>query len=270
MKRVIPIVLVFAFLAGVPLAAGAREYEERDLSGFFRGYHGAFIMLDAGRDKYVLYNKEQSEKRLSPCSTFKVLNSLIGLETGVIKDRDFPIKWNGKKYPFEAWNRDHSLQSAISNSVVWYYRELASRVGEERMRKYIRAAGYGNEDISGGIDRFWLQSSLKISAKEQVDFLYRLFRDELPFSQRSMDITKSIIRLAETDDFLFHGKTGSGFGEEIDGKPKTILGWFVGCVVRKDQNRAFIFAVNIEAEDGAGGKKAGEIAELVLKEMGVF
>ncbi len=270
MNRVFSIAIVFVFLAGFPGVSNAQAAEERDLSKFFRGYRGTFVMLDVARNKYIRYNKEQSEKRLSPCSTFKIPNSLIGLETGVIKDENFLIKWDGTKYSFDAWNRDHTLRSAIANSVVWYYQELASRVGEERMRKYIHAIHYGNEDISGGIKKFWLLNSLKISANEQVDFLRRLYGNDLPFSQRSMDITKKIIKLDENDLRVFCGKTGSGMETSADGKVKGVLGWFVGYVVWKDQSNACIFTTNIEGEDGANGKQAREISEAILKDMGLL
>jgi len=138
------------------------------------------------------------------------------------------------------------------------------------MKKYVQEIHYGNEDTSGGITKFWLQSSLKISAAEQVDFLYRLYRNDLPLSRRSMEITKKIIKLAETEEYVFYGKTGSGLGEVIDGKPKTVLGWFVGYVERKDREGVYVFATNIEGEDGASGKKAREITETILKEMGLL
>lgn len=270
MKRIFCIAIMLASLAQLPVTAKAQNYEERDLSGFFQGFEGTFVMLNVGQNKFIRCNKERSEKRLSPCSTFKIPNSLIGLETGVIEDEKFMIKWDGTKRPIEAWNQNHTLQTAISNSVVWYYQELASRVGEDRMQKYVHEIHYGNEDITGGITKFWLQSSLKISAVEQVDFLYRLYRSDLPFSGRSMDITRSIIKLAETDGCMFYGKTGSGLGAIIDEKPKTVLGWFVGYVVRKDREGVYVFATNIEGEDGASGKKAREITVTILKEMGLL
>ena len=138
------------------------------------------------------------------------------------------------------------------------------------MQKYIQAIHYGNEDISGGITKFWIRSSLKISAEEQIDFLLRLYRNGLPFSQRSMDITKKIMKLAETNEYIICGKTGSAIVPNEEGKTKSVLGWFVGWVERKDRNSVFIFAVNIEGEDGAFGMKAREIAEAALKVTGVL
>ncbi len=272
MKRIFCLVVVFMLgsVSAFRVPVEARDIEERDLGGFFEGFRGAFLMFDASRDTFIRYNREQCAKRLSPCSTFKIPNSLIGLETGVIRDEDHLLKWDGTKHSIEAWNRDHTLQSAISNSVVWYYREVASRVGEERMKTYVRAVRYGNENIAGGITKFWLSDSLGISAEEQVDFLSRLYRNDLPFSRRSMDITRKIIRLDETDRYIFRGKTGSGMIRQPDGKMESVLGWFVGWVERKDRDGVYVFAVNIEGEDGANGKKAREIAEALLRETGAL
>lgn len=240
-------------------AFGQTEHEQ-DLSAFFTGYTGSFVMLDVKAHTYVRYNKQQCRKRFSPCSTFKIVNSLIGLETGVIPDENFVIRWSGKKYPREAWNRDHTLRSAIENSVVWYYQELARRVGERRMKKYVAKLHYGNCDMSGGLDRFWLESTLGISADEQIQVLYKLHRNDLPFSQRSMDIVKDIIVLAKRDSAIFRGKTGTGVADN----GKHSLGWFVGWVTNGDQ--AYVFATNIESEnDLANGMKARAITEAILR-----
>ena len=123
-------------------------YVYEDLSAYFAGYDGCFVLYDPENNAYKIHNKEKSTKRLSPNSTFKIYNSLIGLESGVLKDENTMFKWDGTKYEIESWNRDHTLASAISNSVVWYYKKLASQVGEKTMQEYIDKIGYGNKDIS--------------------------------------------------------------------------------------------------------------------------
>lgn len=219
-------------------------------------------MLDEQNDEYTVYNEIQSEKRISPCSSYKIYNSLIGLETGVIKDESTVIKWDGIIYPLKSWDKDNTLASAISNSVIWYYKELASRVGKDRMQEYINKIPYGNCDISGGAT-FWQVSSLKISAQEQVELLKRLYNDQLPFSQRNMGIVRKIITLTNKDGVTFSGKTGTGIKEGND-----IIGWFVGCV-EKDGKKYF-FATNIEAIDNANGMKAKQISMSILKDMGLL
>lgn len=239
---------------------------KEDLAKYFTGFTtGTFVMYDEANDKYIVFNESQSIKRLSPCSTFKIYNSIIGLETGVLDQEDVYtlFKWNGKQYTFPAWNHDQTLASATRDSVVWYFQELASRIGIEKMQANLDAIGYGNRDISGGLTTFWLDSSLQISAREQVDLLRKLYAGKLPVSTQNVDIVKKNITLLENDDVRFMGKTGSGFQNN-----KWILGWFVGCV-EKQGNRYF-FATNIQAPDGAIGGKAREITKSILKDLQVL
>lgn len=231
-----------------------------DLASFFTGYEGCFVLYNVNQNSYIRFNEQRCGERLSPCSTFKIPNSLIGLETGVIKDASHEYKWDGVKRPMETWNRDHTLRSAVRDSVVWYYQKLASEVGEQRMKEWIGKLHYGNEDISGGITQFWLQSSLKISANEQIDFLTKFYKNELPFSQRSIDIVKDILILSKSDRVVFRGKTGSGYEENV-----VTWGWFAGYVER--DGNAFVFATNIEAKDSANGRKAREITQNILKSL---
>jgi beta-lactamase class D len=232
-----------------------------ELSPFFEGYQGCFVLLDVAKDEYVRYIPERCAQRLSPCSTFKIPNSLIGLETGVISDQNHTISWDGTRYPVESWNRDHTLASALQNSVVWYYEALAAQVGTERMQQYLGDLHYGNEDASGG-STFWLGSSLAISADEQIDFLRRLHGNALPFSSRSTDIVKEILILEETDAYVYRGKTGMCMMER-----ERQLGWFVGYVTRGDA--AYIFATNIESPQ-ASGREAQRIAEDILRHLNLL
>nr|WP_036681143.1 penicillin-binding transpeptidase domain-containing protein [Pelosinus fermentans] len=239
---------------------------KEDLGKYFEGFTtGTFVMYDEANDQYIVVNEPQSNQRLSPCSTFKIYNSLIGLETGVLDQEDVYtlFKWNGTQYTFPTWNHDQTLASATRDSVVWYFQELASRVGAKRMQAGLDKLEYGNRDISGGLTTFWLRSSLQISAREQVDLLYRLYSGKLPVSPQNVEIVKKNITLSENDYMRFMGKTGSGFQDD-----KWILGWFVGCV-EKQGNRYF-FATNIQAPDGAIGGKAREITKLILKDLQVL
>ena len=221
------------------------------------------MLYDELADQYSVFNEPQSKKRLTPCSSFKIYNSLIALEAGVAADENLVIRWNGQPSSITGWNQDHTLASAIKNSVVWYYQELATRIGPERMQQYLDALPYGNRDISGGITRFWLHTSLEISAKEQVELLRRLYQDDLPFSPRNMAIARRIIIQSEQNGVRFSGKTGSAFA---NGQFTT--GWFVGAVEK--ENRRYFFAVNIEAEKDASGVKARSIAVAVLKSLEIL
>jgi beta-lactamase class D len=219
-----------------------------DLASYFKPFPaGAFVLYDLKRDKYLRYNEARCRERFSPFSTYKIPNSLIGLDTGVISGPEHVIKWDKKKYPphdeetlpFKDWWQDQTLRTAIRRSVVWYYRELATAVGKPRMQEYVHGFRYGNEDVSGPINNFWLNDSLKISADEQVEFLKRLYKEELPVSKRSIQIVKEITTLEETPEYRLHGKTGGGpLGEN------RFLGWFVGYLETKEST--YFFATEIE------------------------
>lgn len=232
--------------------------EEPQLEKYFQGFTGAFVLYDLNNDHYVRYNPERGSEQFLPASTFKILNSLIGLETGVIPDKNYTIQWDGMHYKISTWNQNHTLETAFQSSVVWYYQELARRVGEEKMQYYVDAVGYGNQDITGRIDSFWLDGAVRISADEQVELLKRLYRDDLPFSQRSLKIVKEIMILENTDTYRLSGKTGSG---QVG---TAYIGWFVGYV--EELGNAYFFATNIEASTAdAKGIKAKEITEDILQ-----
>ena len=267
MKRLF-LTIVCIVLFNISFVANANATEMLSRDGFERyapGFTGTFIMYDETKDQYTVFDEAQSRIRLSPCSTFKIYNSIIGLETGVLDTEDVYtlFKWDGTQYAFPAWNHDQTLASATRDSVVWYFQELASRIGTERMQENINKLGYGNKDISGGLTTFWLRSTLQISAQEQVDLLYKLYAGKLPVLPKNVEVVKRNITLSDRDGVRFMGKTGSGFE---NGKWK--LGWFVGCVGK--QGSRYFFATNIQAADGATGGKAREISKAILKDLGVL
>jgi beta-lactamase class D len=245
----------------------------QDLSQFFKDTKGAFVLYDLKNDRYIRYNEARCRVRFSPKSTFKIPNSLIGLETGVIRDADFVIPWNRQKYPpqdnwnqypFQHWGQDHTLRSAIKYSVVWYYRELALRVGEQRMKKHVKAFKYGNQNISGGIDNFWLGGGLKISADEQVEFLKKFYAGRLPVSGRSLEIVKDILVLKQTPAYKLSAKTGGGSIAE-----GTYIGWFVGYL--ETQGNVYFFATNIEGASYPEIRdKRIDVTKRILTELGLL
>ena len=190
------------------------------------GVDGAFVLYDSNAERWSRHNPERCAERFLPASTFKIFNSLVGLETGVIEDERFKIPWDGRQRRIAGWNEDQDLATAISRSTVPYFQELARRVGAKQMRHWIAAEGYGNSNISGGIDRFWLSGGLRISPDEQVEFLRRLFAGTLGFSDRSMSIVRKIILIEATPEYRLRGKTG--WGRQGDEQ----VGWIVGWVER--------------------------------------
>jgi beta-lactamase class D len=260
--------LAFSLLLVVSYDAAAHA---QDLSTFFKGTNGAFVVYDLKTDRYVRYNERRCRQRFSPKSTFKIPNSLIGLETGAIRDAEFVIQWNREKYPPQAnwnqepfvhWGKDHTLRSAIKYSVLWYYRELALRVGSQQMQKHVAAFNYGNKDASGRVDNFWLNDVLKISADEQVEFLKAFYNGRLPVSTRTTEIVKDILVLEKAPTYRLSGKTGGGPIDE--GK---YIGWFVGYL--ESDGNVYFFAINIEGASFAEIRdKRIELTKQILKALG--
>jgi beta-lactamase class D len=266
MRYLLLILCFFSFSASIFADDSfSAKFSNVDFKQRFKGYNACFVINDMKNNKYYFYNKQQCNEMMTPCSTFKILNSLIGLQTRVLKDENTMFKWDGTKYPIESWNQDHTLKSAIANSVVWYYKKVAAEVGEKRMQEYLDKVGYGNKDISGGITRFWLHSTLLISPLDQVKFLTRLYREKLPFSKRNMEIVKSIIILKKEDNFTFSGKTGSAWNTETS---SYYLGWFLGYV--NYDGHEYTFCANIRASADASGPKAKELCILILKDLGLY
>jgi beta-lactamase class D len=236
----------------------------RDFSEFFAGRDGCFVLYDSGNDSYIRYNTSGCAERFSPCSTFKIPHTLIALDTGVASGPEFSLTWDSVKRGIPEWDRDQTLRSAFQNSVVWFYQELARRIGQDRETEFLRKFAYGNMDTSGGVTNFWLQSSLLISADEQVAFLRRLWTDSLPVSRDAQRVTREIMELSRRDGRILYGKTGTGGDRNRD---VARLGWFVGCVQRGKQT--VFFAARIAAERNASGREAKRIAEAILEGLGI-
>ena len=248
-------------------------FSEIDLSNHFTGYDGAFVLLDKNNNEFIIHNKEKTHKRVSPCSTFKIVNALIGLDAGVLTDENTLFSWDGSDYKSKIWNQDQQLSSAIVNSTFWYFQENARRIGSDKMQDYINRLDYGNKDISGGLTQFWEQSSLKISPIEQVKILSKIYSYNTPFSQRNVDIIKNILVISNENRNILSGKTGSGLKDsgrfitknQDDGY---VIGWFIGVV--ENENNTYFFATNIEGDKNAYGGKARAITLKILKEMGIL
>lgn len=234
-----------------------KNIKEEDLSEYFDGIRGSFVLYDTAGDSYTVYNRELSEKRVSPDSTYKIFSAVSALENGVITAKNNTAEWDGTVYAFEEWMKDQDLDQAMKNSVNWYFDRLNSE-NMEGLRQTLEKVGYGNCDMSGGSD-FWMEDSLKISPMEQTDILRSLYFNEYGFSDETVQTVKDAMELSDG----FYGKTGSGM---VNGKE--VNGWFVGFV-EKDGNQWF-FALNLNDNDGANGLKAAETAVEILKDRGII
>ena len=244
MKKTRP--LLFLILVFFGLTGFYQKQSTENLDDFKKYYdqfkvEGSFVLYDQRNDKFTFYNQSQFKEKYSPASTFKICNSLIGLETGVIKDENFVIPWDSVVRPNPKWNQNHDLKLAFKNSTVWYYKELARRVGKEKMKFWLEKAQYGNADTTGGLDLFWLKGGLRVTPEQQIDFLKRLRNNKLPFSKRTVDIVKKIMITKDTLDYVIRAKTG--WSDE----DKRIVGWYVGYVEKN--NNVYYFANCIQSTD---------------------
>jgi bla regulator protein BlaR1 len=254
--------LFVSLLCGAPAAETA---DERDFSAEFGSYSGAFVLYDGVHQHWLRYHPEQCRVRTTPMSTFKVLNSLIALETGVASGPDFSLPWDGTHHPIEPWNHDQTLRSAFSVSCVWYFQALAKRVGLERYQQILPKVGYGNGDVTGGVTHFWLMSSLTISPDEQVEFLRRLHTRKLPFSDKTVDTVLDIMTLSRTESTVFRGKTGTAGDADKD---VATLGWFIGSVTTTSGD--YFFATRITGGENPSGRTARKIAESILATLKIL
>ncbi len=237
-------------------------FDRQVIERVFGEYQGAFVLSDLKTGENRRYNPERCEKRRSPCSTFKIVNTLCALENGIVQDQDTVLKWDGRKRPIEVWNRDLSLRDAVSFSAVPHFQQIAAQIGPKRMQAFLEAIDYGNRNITGGHTApFWLGGSLKISADEQIIFLRRLLQGELPVSDRSFDILKQILKQEETGRGTLYGKTGS----LVDDSDRMVLSWFVGFV--ESHGDTYLFALNISGDRAPGGRKAWEMARTILMDL---
>jgi beta-lactamase class D len=223
------------------------EYRDDLAKRFFDvGTVGTFIGYKTDDYLMIASDKVRSGEDKLPASTFKIPNSIIALETGVVEDPDKDVfKWDGVTRSIEAWNKDHTLRSAIAVSAVPVYQEIARRIGAERMQKYLDLFEYGNRDIGGGIDQFWLTGNLRIDPVQQIDFVDRLRRGVLPVGKRSQQLACDILPVTKVGDATIRAKSGLLGAEQ--GKPS--LGWMVGWV-EKGSSRT-VFAMNMDCKEPA-------------------
>ncbi len=221
------------------------EFREGLARRFFDlGTEGTFVAYKVDDYLMIASDKARSGEGKLPASTFKIPNSLIALETGVVEDPDKDVfKWDGVKRDIEAWNKDHTLRSAIAVSAVPVYQEIARRIGQERMQKYVDLFEYGNRDIGGGIDQFWLTGNLRVDPVQQIDFVDRLRRGVLPVSKRAQELVRDILPVTKIGDATIRAKSGL-LGAEI-GKPS--LGWLVGWAEKGGS--ATVFAMNMDCKE---------------------
>ncbi|HUP97565.1 MAG TPA: class D beta-lactamase [Usitatibacter sp.] len=242
-------------------ANGAETVPRPDWQAHFdaKGVRGTLVLLEPALDRYSVLDEARAKQRFLPASTFKIPNALIGLEVGAITDGAEIFRWDGRPKPVPAWERDHTLASGMRASAVWMFQEVARRIGKARMREWIDRLEYGNRDLSGGIDLFWLQGGLRVSAMEQVDFLHRLAEGRLPMTQRSQRLVREALVVEKTRAYTLYAKTGS------NDSGRNAIHWWVGWVERKGRPVGY-FAMNLEPTARTRFGDRFDIARAILVE----
>lgn len=249
----------YAFSASAKNISLLPQNDSNSLSTYFNGYEGSFVLYDSKRDAWTIYNIDAAALRTAPESTYKIYDALFGLEEGVITPGHSFMAWDGVPCPFDAWNADQTLPSAMRDSVNWYFEKIDEKIGASAIKRRIQQIGYGNESPTD--DAFyWMQSDLKISPIEQVLLLARLYDNRLDCSPEHIQAVKDSLYLSSSGTMRLYGKTGTG---RIDGRD--VNGWFVGYT--EDPEQTHFFAVNIQSNANATGSRAANIALSILSDL---
>lgn len=268
-SRILVLVVV-----GFSLSCASSVKEKVD-PDYFPKMDGCFLLYNMGTQQLEkVIGNERCAQQLPACSTFKVPLAVIAFDSGILKDEKQILKWDGKVESRPEVNRDQNAQTWMRDSVVWFSQRLAVRLGPKKFQSYLDRLEYGNRDLSAGLTSAWLispaakGSALKISGYEQIEFLKKLWRDQLPASKRSQALTREITYLETSpQQFRLSGKTGSNF---YDKDRKVHLGWFIGHLQKGDQE--YLVVTNLSDREptdqpGFGGARAKAIAKTILADL---
>lgn len=219
--------------------------QDKNLKKYFEEnkVEGCFALMDNGTGRFTVYNLGRyRDSAYTPASTFKIVNSLIGLQTGKISSDSMIIKWDGVKRWNDDWNQDLSMYRAFRVSSVPYYQEIARRIGKDTMQFWLDSLKYGTQKITSAIDTFWLDNSLKIKPDEELGLIKRLYFDQLPFFKSYQETVKKAMLFVNNANYRLGYKTGFGYTEKGHA-----LGWVAGWV--EENGHPYFFVLNIESPD---------------------
>lgn len=248
---------------------------EMDWTDYFEGLYGAAVIYDPTKNGYQIYNQELALTQRSPCSTFKIISSLIALENGIIEPDNSTHTWSGEIFWNEEWNRDIDFSDAFHASCVWYFREVIDEIGKDTIQEELRRLEYGNCDISDWEGRlntnnnnpvltgFWIESSLLISPKEQAEVMERIFGDNTDYSEKALDKLKQVMYLSEQNeaDITIYGKTGMGKADGI-----VVDSWYTGFADTTDKRIYFCVYLGETDNQNVSSAKAREIAIKIVSD----
>lgn len=250
-------------LAGILLTSACtvnNVQEDESLKAYFDEYktEGTFAMFDNSRGQHVIYNLKRDTTRFTPASTFKIVNALVGLQTGRITTDTGIIKWDGVTRSNPDWNKDLTLAEAFKISAVPHFQQLARSIGRDTMRAWLDSLSYGDEKMGPHVDSFWLDNSLKISADAQVWLVKKLYFKQLPFRASVQEQVKKMMIRENNSTYQLAYKTG--WGKTENGNE---LGWIIGWI--EENRHVYFFALNLESPDHAIDMKT--VREKILKNI---
>ena len=222
--------------------------EDSSLKKYFdeNNVTGTFGLFDNGTGQFTIYNLSRfKDSAYLPASTFKIVNSLIGIETGRITNEKMPIKWDGVVRVFPGgdtaydWNRDMNMEEAFAASALPYFQEVARRIGKDTMQRWLDSLQYGNKQIGSAVDSFWINNTLKVTPDEQMGLVKRLYFAQLPFQKRTQEIVKKLMIRETNANYQLAYKTGLGFKENGN-----LLGWVVGWI--EENKHPYFFVLQLE------------------------
>ncbi|MEJ7737905.1 MAG: penicillin-binding transpeptidase domain-containing protein [Chitinophagaceae bacterium] len=245
MRNVVACVFLLSVLIG---CSPNNVREDKSLKRIFDEHNvdGCFGMFDNGLGNFTIYNLSRfKDSAYLPASTFKIVNALIGIQTGRVKDSSAVIPWDGIVRKIPEWNQDLTMMQAFHFSSVPWYQELARRIGRDTMQKWLDTLGYGalrGRALIAKIDTFWLDNTVKITADEQLGLAKRLYFEQLPFFHRTQQIVKNMMKQEENANYKLGYKTGWGSTEKGHS-----LGWVAGWI--EENRHPYFFVLQLESPD---------------------
>ncbi|MBZ5857945.1 penicillin-binding transpeptidase domain-containing protein [Flavihumibacter profundi] len=243
--------------------------EEKDLEKYFSAQQvtGVFGLFDNAQGSFILSDRKRfKDSAYLPASTFKVVNALIGLETGIVKDDSTVIPWDGVTRKVPEWNQDLSMYRAFRVSDVPWFQELARRIGKDTMQHWLDTLGYASRYGRAVINRkdsFWLDNSIKITPDEQLGLMKKLYFNQLPFQRRTCDIVGRMMLMEDNTNYRLSYKTGWGNAENGDA-----LAWVVGWI--EENKHPYFFVLQLRSADPNADITAIRMKVLkgILEELG--
>ncbi len=262
------LVIAYVFLILLINACSVNKAKvDNSLKKYFdsNNVEGCFTMINNSDGQVTVYNMALDTSRYSPASTFKIVNSLIALETGVVSDENMIIKWDGIVRADSAWNKDMNITEAFKSNSVPFYQTVARRIGKDTMQSWIDSLSYGNKNITGPVDSFWLNNNLAISPDEQLGLLKRLYFDQLPFRKSVQKSVRDM--MLQEDNTAYKLSYKKGWGRD---RLNHSIGWLIGWI---EENRHVYFFVSlVKSSDPAVdmNKKSLDITKGILTQYGFF